>query len=321
MMRYTLSSRQKTGSAHRSCQDRFRVARNEGRLALIQADGHGGRPYTRSGLGARFACAAAEKVLMSGLSDEKIPAAVKILYDSMVKKHLAFRPLADWEQERVGSRPHEAVYGATLLAAVLTPDSTLCLQLGDGEIHALKADGTFFPSLPEDEGCCGNLTTSLANSRSLALRSFRLVRWPESAAAVMMFTDGCEGGMLQVAAGLADLPSLDAHLEEMLRSTNHGDDQTFLMAYDAAAVQVPAFQETLTGILHDMQEAARCAKQELRDREEYAELSSYLQLALRKAKRMSRKGVPELRDYLAKLKPSYERYLQLQAKLDAVKGD
>lgn len=320
MMHYNITSVRKTGSAHRVCQDRFRTVCDQDRLILIAADGHGGRPYTRSGLGARFACAAAEAALRAGIDDGSIPAAIKDRYDAMVAKHLALRPLEAWELERLGGRARREVYGATLLAAMITPDSTLLVQLGDGEIHALKEDGTFFPRLPDDSACRGNLTTSLCNSRAFALDSFRVIRYPEPAAALMMFTDGCEGGLLQAASGVADLPCLQAHLDAMLRTTNHGDDQTFLLAVDAGAVEQAAFRDTLTAALEDMKAAAKRARQEARDREDYMQLCSYMSLALRRANRMKQKNDPELEVFLQKLKPSYERYLQLQARFGTNRG-
>lgn len=308
---YHIRTLQRAGSAHRGCQDRYRVLRREDRLILLVSDGHGGRPYTRSGLGARFACAAAEAVLRKETDSDFIPAAIKDRYDAMVAKHLALRPLEDWEAERLGSLPQPAVYGATLLAAVITPTATELFQLGDGEIHALKADGTFFPGLPADGDCQGNLTTSLAHNREFALRHFRTVRYPEPAAGLMLFSDGCEGGVHQSAVGLADLPALDTHLENMLHITNHGDDQTFLLTWNPEIVDTEPFRNTLTEALQVMAEETRRKKQEMRDLEEYTQLRSYLNLAVRKARRLAQRSAPELDAYLTKLKSSYDRYMQL----------
>ena len=312
---YNLCTLQRTGSAHRVCQDRLSVLREGDRLLLVAADGHGGRPYARSGLGARFACAAAMAVLRQ--TDENVLAAVKDRYDAMVAKHLAMRPPQPWEAERLGDLPPSALYGATLLAAVLTKEDTRVYQLGDGEIHALKQDGTFFPSLPEDEGCHGSMTTSLANGREVAVAHARQSRYPEPAAALMLFTDGCDGGMLQAAAGLAKPSSLQEQLEAMLRRTNRGDDQTFLLAYDPEAVEKASFRENLTHVLQTLQAESKRNKRECREREDYEQLHSYLQLAARKAARMSRRNSPELEAYLQTLKPGYERYEQLRARFAA----
>lgn len=317
MIHYNMFAWQKTGSAHCTCQDRYRALRLEDRLILVVADGHGGRPYTRSALGADFGCSAAVAALREEVEGGDIPAAIKDRYDAMVAEHLACHPLEDDELERVGDLPHPVVYGTTLLAAVLTLDSTELYQLGDGEIHILKADGTFFPALPDDDGCRGNMTTSLANNREFALSHFRHARYQEPTAALMMFSDGCDGGLLRAAAGLAEPPALLAHLENMLHRTNHGDDQTFLLTYDPGIVEKDSFREGLSAALQTMRAEAKRRKREQRDWEEYKRLCSYLNLALRKANRMARRNDPELEAYMKALKPSYKRYMQLRARFGA----
>ena len=305
----------RTGSAHRHCQDRYRVISDGDRLILAVADGHGGRPYVRSGLGARMACAAAAEVLLNCPDPAQIPGAIKDRYDGLVARHLALRPLADWELERLGGRPPAEAYGTTLLAALVGPDSTGLFQLGDGDLHALDLRGDFFPALPADAACVGNLTTSLASGRDHVLAHFRAAWFPAPAAALVMFTDGCDGGLLRAVRALADPEGPEEQLRELFRETAHGDDQTLLLVCSPEA-DGEDFRAGLGENIRRMEEKRRLQRQERRDRAEYAELKSYLRLALRKAERMRRSGDPALGAYLDKLEPSFRRMNELRERLE-----
>ena len=311
MTGYDVRSLQETGSAHRSCQDRYRIIRDEDRLILICADGHGGKAYTRSGLGARFVCAAAAEILRANTPDAQVAGAIKARYDRMVAAHLARRPLEDWEWNRLGQRPPHVVYGTTMLAAVITRTGLAMYQLGDGDIHAIRCDGSFFPPMADDSGCQGNLTTSFANSADVVARHFRMQRYDEPAAALVMFSDGCEGGLTPAVTGLLDLPALQTHLEDTLDQTRHGDDQTLLVAYHPATVYAAPFQEALTATLEARHREEKRRKQELRHRAELIELRTYLSLAIRRAEQMEARGAPELAEFLERLAPCYERYNRL----------
>lgn len=308
---------QRTGSAHRFCQDRYRVIRCGDRLILVAADGHGGRPYVRSGLGARIACAAAEAALAGQMDPAEIPAAIKDHYDALVTKHLALRPLESWELERLGDRPAAEAYGTTLLAAVITPSCTGLMQLGDGDLHALGFDGAFLSGLTEDTNCRGNLTTSLANGRDHVLARFRTAWFDQPAAAVVMFTDGCEGGLLRAVEAVAAPSGPEEELQCLLRETARGDDQTVLLACVPEITGDEEFRVALAGHLAQMREDLRRQRQKRRERVELAELENYLLLAMRKAERMSKANDPGLMEYLEKLRPSILRMNELRDLLEA----
>lgn len=307
---------QRTGAAHRFCQDRYRVIRHGDRLVLAAADGHGGRPYVRSSLGARIACAAAEAALTGQLDPAEIPAAIKDRYDALVARHLALRPLEGWELERLGDRPPAEAYGTTLLAALITPTRTGLVQLGDGDLHALGFDGAFLPGLAGDDNCRGNLTTSLANSRDHVLARFRTAWYEHPAAAVVMFTDGCDGGLLQAVEAVAAPSGPEQELHRLLRETSRGDDQTVLLVYAPEITGDEEFRAALAGHLARMREELRRKRQERRDRVEYSELQNYLLLALRKAERMNKANDPGLMEYLEKLRPSILRMTELRDLLE-----
>lgn len=307
---------QRTGSAHRHCQDRYRVVSDGDHLILAVADGHGGRPYVRSGLGARMACAAAVEVLLNCPDPARIPGAIKDCYDGLVTRHLALRPLVDWELERLGDRPPAEAYGTTLLAALLGPDSTGLFQVGDGELYALDPHGDFFPALPEDTACVGNLTTSLASGRAHVLARFRSAWFCGPAVALLLFTDGCGGGLLRAACALADPEGPEEQLRELFRETAHGDDQTLLL-FCSPVTEGEDFRAGLAENICRMEEKRRLQRQMRRDRAEYAELRSYLRLALRKAERMCSTGDPELGAYLDKLESGCRRMNELCERLEA----
>ena len=311
-----LCYQQTTGSYHRHCQDHYQIHAEADRVIAAVADGHGGRPYVRSGLGARFACAAAVKLLRAGIAAQEFPKAMKQTFDHMVKKHLEHRPLVDWEQERLDGRPAWQAYGTTLMAAVMTADKAVLFQVGDGEIHALDANGSFLQALPADENCHGNITTSLVQDMPWVLRNFRYRELP-GCSAVMLFTDGFTGAW-KMAEGLLNPEALESHVAETLRRGRHGDDQTFVMVYLPEKVRSDAFQNGLQEHIGLIRTELEKRKQREVIRKELDELRVYLHLAMRRAEKLKEENSADYETYLQKLKPKYERYLQLQQQLESL---
>ena len=313
MNQYCIHSKQSSGSAHSFCQDHYRVLRHGDHLILVVADGHGGTAYTRSDIGASFACAAAEAVLLDGTEPASVPAAIKDRYDAMVADHLNRHPLCQWETDHLGDTPPHGVYGATLLAAVLSDQGTDLYQLGDGEIHTLNQAGAFLPELPADDHCQGNLTSSLANNRDFVLNHFRVSHCDIPVAAIMLFSDGCDGGFLQIAQALTDPENLKSHLQAVFHRTDRGDDQTLLLAYDPEIIADESFQLCLRSAVQTAQAEARKATKAEQDRLELARLREYLSKALGIAQQMQRTGNPSLPVFLETIKPSYRRFEALTA--------
>ena len=311
MERYRIHALQRTGSNHRHLQDRCGWAQKPGRLLLAVADGHGRVEYTRSGLGARFAIAAAKKVLLSDPEPADIPAAIKDRFDTMVSKHLAFRPLSPRELALAKGMPHSGVYGTTLLAALITPGDTRLYQLGDGEFHAIGKDGSFLPDLPQDTDCRGSLTTSLANERSFALQHFRTLRYDAPVAALMLLTDGCEGGQFLTAQALTEPPVTPRPLQTMCEKTDRGDDQTVVLAYDITLLG-EEFSRALTLSIQQAQKNAACRRRQQRQQEELQQLSVFLRRAEKRASRMEKTDDPRLQEFLCSLEPSLQRFAQLR---------
>jgi hypothetical protein len=61
-----------------------------------------------------------------------------------------------------GEKLHHA-YGATLIAAAVTPDYWFGIHIGDGRFTALYKDGSFDQPVPWDEKCFLNVTTSICD--------------------------------------------------------------------------------------------------------------------------------------------------------------
>ncbi len=194
--------------AMRLWQDKDQKAR----LVLAVADGHGGAAYTRSHIGAAFAVDTAVRVLARDLlprlltpdtppdltlvkrtCDEWLPKVLVRLWQERVRGYTKRCPLPpDKAADPASPADTFTPYGATLVAALLTEYFHLYLQLGDGDILTVAADGTVSrPALPVDARLLGNETTSLCMAD--AWRSVRLAFQPVVGAVpalVMLSTDG-----------------------------------------------------------------------------------------------------------------------------------
>lgn len=242
---------------------------------LAVADGHGAPPHFRSNAGSRFAVRAAISVLerfaidSSGLDAAAvIDTAKKSLgrelvdtWRSHVSQDLEQRPLTarelDTAIERAPDLPVERLhadpaiaYGSTVIAALLTGDYGLYLQLGDGNIVEVTPEGAAPPpALPDDPLLLGNQTTSLCSPD--ALRHVRICVQPspaETPTCIMLSTDGYANsfvdaaGLRQAALDLCAVAceqgmfSLALQLPAWLRATSRqgsGDDITVGLALRA----------------------------------------------------------------------------------------
>ncbi len=234
-------------------------------LILAVSDGHGGATYTRSHIGAAYAVNTALRVLAHDLLPRLLAPGVapdltlvKRTCDEWLPKVLVRR----W-QERVRAytrrypfAPDAAAdpaglltpYGATLVAALLTEQFHLYLQLGDGDILTVATGGAVSrPALPVDARLLGNETTSLCMPD--AWRSVRLVFQPllaEPPSLVLLCTDGYAnsftdpasfaqvGGDLLAAIHSEGLAAVRSQLPAWLAQTStagSGDDITVALAF------------------------------------------------------------------------------------------
>ncbi len=186
-------------------------------LVLAVADGHGGAAYTRSHIGAVYAVKTAVRVLARDLlprllvpgapvdltlvkrtCDEWLPKVLVRRWQEGVRRYTRRYPFAvDELRPPLTNEVHRPAnslspYGATLIAGLLTENFHLYLQLGDGDILTVAADGTVSrPALPADARLLGNETTSLCMANAEA--SMRLAFQPvlgEPPSLVLFSTDG-----------------------------------------------------------------------------------------------------------------------------------
>lgn len=193
------------------------------------SDGHGDPSCVRSALGSRFAVEVALRLLTEFahewkdnnallLDPQKGDSPMRDLCASLVRKwkeraeaHLASMPLAEEQWASLGDRGRQIarerpshLYGATLVAGLVTPRVLLLIQQGDGCCVVLDRNGRFYSPIPEDERCIGNVTSSLCDPDSAQRMRYRVIDLQASpAAACFVGSDGIDKSLYGT-AGLYD---------------------------------------------------------------------------------------------------------------------
>ena len=261
------------GAVHKrndaSNQDALRwwSAEEEKALAVLcVSDGHGGREYRRSDIGARCAVKQAQALLVnevipqvldgSNLTDlalfkrhliQQLPKLLVSRWRESIYEHATDNPVQEDERPAQSETPVERLYGATVLAALLAPEFHLYIQLGDGDILTISADGEITrPPFEVDSHLFANHTTSLCSKeawRFVRIHFQPIVERPP--VFVMLATDGYansfaeDADFKQVAKDLyaaiqQDGPSAVAgHLPDWLEATSKGgsgDDISVVIA-------------------------------------------------------------------------------------------
>jgi serine/threonine protein phosphatase PrpC len=208
-------------------------------LVLTVADGHGGRRYVRSHIGARYAVRTVEHLLARDLlsllppaddsldfsslkrtCEEWLPKVLVRRWRQQVERHASRYPLTDAERLLFDGEQKEPplveAYGATVMAVLCAATFHLYLQLGDGDILTVTDEGAVFrPPLPVDERLIGNETTSLCSSegwRNVRFYFQPLVGAPP--AMLLLATDGYANSFVDGAA----FEQVGADLLHMIRS-------------------------------------------------------------------------------------------------------
>lgn len=309
-------ARCRTGSSHitrhKPCQDRLCHVQTPDFTLVAVADGHGSPEYSRSGIGARFAVYAAQKVLPSDAPDEEVVGDIKWLYDHMVARHMARHPLSEREMGLLSAaRLHPvAAYGCTLAVAVIdyAHNSTTRYCLGDSGVFCIDTSGHFPPPLPEDPACVGSATSSMCQSPETVKQHFRIQHLDGSImAAVGVYSDGAEAEGWRAAEALffKGTESMEDRVDKLLKLTDHGDDQTFVLAVDPEAVTTDDFQAGLAEEIHRGHQLLAVT----RGVEKRKQMETYLRLLLDKAKRLSGSEAVKFKDEV--LRPAAEEFAAL----------
>ena len=180
------------GSAHRASgqPNQDAVASQDGPAGVVAAiaDGHGHIRHFRSADGAALAvaaaCLAASQAAATltadttgdeeaALAGQEMARAALAGWRSAVAGQLGARPYTVEEQFVLGLADDTPLipYGSTLLVVVITGRWLVCAQIGDGDMLAVRPDGSSFSPVAGDDRLDGRRTTSLCQPDALA--SFR----------------------------------------------------------------------------------------------------------------------------------------------------
>jgi serine/threonine protein phosphatase PrpC len=207
------SSHERTGLPNQDAADYSIAPRNDAAAAVLAvSDGHGGNRHFRSQVGSMLAVRVAVEAVREylartpGLSGPaalaEVGQRVVEAWQSAVGADLANNPFTEAELTKLVTADGEAskdsvvanpelAYGATLLVAAATDERMLYMQLGDGDILAVSANGATTRPIQADDRLVGNQTTSLCQPE--AWREFRNAEVTAAdgfPALVLLSTDG-----------------------------------------------------------------------------------------------------------------------------------
>lgn len=242
-------------------------------LILAVSDGHGAPRYLRSHKGAKLAVKLAVELLQEFAAEENAAEELSTLPDqidgrltrtlvrtwqSAVRHDLAAHPFTEaeqiiWNEQRKKDDDPVRAYGATLVAALITPQYLLLLQLGDGDILIVDSAGRVGrPPMPPDPRLIANQTTSLCGPTAWQdMRAYFQAFTARPPALVMLATDGysnsfaSDDGFTAAASDILEaIRSQGPHktriqLPAWLRATSKagsGDDISVALAYSVYRV-------------------------------------------------------------------------------------
>lgn len=206
MSEYSTISAHAVGLSHiksdMGCEDYSAAYTGDDCSVITVSDGHGDKNCFRSAAGAMFACQISTQALKefaaanSNPSESDIAALKERIISDWRNAVLADVRLSPFTSEEAGSNVYstytrpERAYGCTLVAALVTRNYFLALQIGDGAVVASYGDGIYAGPMPPDDDCVGNVSSSLCAAD--AQKSFRHFISRVLPAAVMAVSDGVE---------------------------------------------------------------------------------------------------------------------------------
>ncbi len=252
-------------------------------LVVAIADGHGSPKCFRSDKGSRFVVKKCAQIVSEFLDQrrgkfdlaeieskgsEYLPQEIVKEWRRAVETHLKNNPFTEDEfktlEEKSGAKSRKLIeenpllaYGTTSLTIAMEENFVLYLQLGDGDILNVSANGEVTKPLPEDARLLANETTSMCLPK--AEKDFRFftqkISAEQSPAMILLSTDGylnsfsSEAGFFQAGTDfLAMLGSengfegvsenLKGWLEEATQMGS-GDDSTVAIIFRPDALKKP----------------------------------------------------------------------------------
>ena len=247
-------------------------------VVLAVADGHGSERSPHSDVGARLAVEGAVQ-LLSDFCTRAISSSTSLRnWKQYAEDQLPQKLVQDWI-ERVEAkagvsesetRSKEEIllqYGSTLLAALVTPEFLLFVQLGDGDILTVMDDSTVTRLIPKGKRLIANETTSLC--MPYAWREMEVVFQPVSAelpALILLSTDGyansfaSDNDFLQVGKDYLDLirqqglKQVAEYLEKWLTEASDsgsGDDIAVGLIYRDESLHPAAADTAIPDVVPD----------------------------------------------------------------------
>jgi serine/threonine protein phosphatase PrpC len=241
------------GAAHcrngKPNQDAWDALQNEHGTVLAVADGHGSRKYERSDVGAKLAVHAALALLNDFARQHQQTEDIRQIKQSAdyLPRRLvqAWREAVDSEDngQTEDSKQRYTLYGTTLLAALVTVNYALYLQIGDGDLLVLTKERQLQRPIPKNNQLIANETYSLCEDKAvyhieLSLQFFNPNPPPEL---IFLATDGYANSFpnetefeqavqeFQQSCATHGIKTIQTHLADWLTETSEqgsGDDVT-----------------------------------------------------------------------------------------------
>lgn len=188
------------------CQDYSALYKDNNRIIITCCDGHGGKLYSRSDQGAKFASYAIINVFNSlelyylsrGILEEiiqKIKLQILCEWNRMVENHLSYRPirkseLIDFTEDDIESIKANPVrlYGTTLLGAMYIGNKLVIVGIGDSECLGIK-NGKLERLLEDEDEPVGNYTYSMCQEDAFSHLKVRILE-NKDYDGILLCTDG-----------------------------------------------------------------------------------------------------------------------------------
>lgn len=201
--------------SNKVCQDDSGHYSDDSMSIIVVADGHGSNDYPRTDRGARYAVESAITAIREFVKTaEDCSLDIAEDYEAYMEQ-LAKNILAKWhaavdtdlteysfseeelsnvsetyKKRYLSGEKAKKAYGTTLIAVCQTKKYWFGLQIGDGKCVCISPNGTVYESIPWDDACQANITTSICDPNAIA--EFRFGFTTNCPTATFMGTDGVD---------------------------------------------------------------------------------------------------------------------------------